>query len=431
VLGVLVLMATATALAADVFYAEVSKAGRIYVFATAEGYREFQRSGQVKDPLTLPGRAPGGETVVAESETAAGLFLLRHERPAPTPPTPKAPDTAAAAPAYPRVKLGGQAFLSYQNGRASGISYSRFVVKRAYLNAEAALTPFLAARVTPDVSQDPVSGQYTYRLKYAYALLSTARLGFITRPWAEFGMAHTPWIDFEEKIDTYRAQDTLFFERVGLGYSADLGVVGGGLFGGEMPEAYQKEVSSGYPGRYGSFAIGVYNGGGYAAAEKNTNKPVEGRLTVRPLPETAPGLQLSYFGVVGKGNTTLAPDVTLNAGSLTFESRLANVVATYVRGKGNLAGTLVDADGASLPYTAWSGFAEGKLSRRWSVFARCDRFTADTGTPDASRATRALAGVAYHIGRGNDVLLDYDELSYSAADRPDDTRLQLTLQLKF
>jgi len=432
VAAALLLAGVATAQVTSLYYREVTRDGRIYVFNTPERYKAFAATGEMGTAITLAGRGPNGETIVAENDAAIDLFLFKHDlpafdRPGPGPEAPPAP----SPPTYPQVKVGGQAYLAYQNGTAAGVGYSRFVVKRAYINAEATLTSFFGARITPDVTQDPVTGQYTYRLKYAYGVFSTPRLGFITRPYVEFGMAHTPWIDFEEKVDAYRMQDTLFFERVGLGYSADLGVMGGGLLGGEMPEDYQKTVSSGYPGRYGSFAIGVYNGGGYAAAEKNTNKAIEGRLTLRPLPETAPGLQLSYFGVVGKGNTALAPDVTLNAGSLTFESRYANVVATYVQGTGNLAGTAIAADGTPLPYVAWSGFAEAKLSPRWSVIARSDNFTADTGTRDTTGARRVLGGVAYHIGKGNDLLVDYEELSFSDAAKPKDTRTQLTLQLKF
>jgi hypothetical protein len=433
--ALVILLAAATPATAQIgslYYREAEKDGRIYVFNTPERYKAFAVTGEIGTAITLIGRGPHGETVVAENETAVDLFLFKHELPAYDRPSPKreAPATPSSE-AYPQVKVGGTAYLAYQNGTAAGAGYSRFVVKRAYINVDARLATFLAARITPDVSQDPLTGQYTYRLKYAYGVFSTSELAFITRPYVEFGMAHTPWIDFEEKVDNYRMQDTLFFERVGLAYSSDLGVMVGGLFGGEMPEEYQKTVSSSYPGRYGSFAIGAYNGGGYAAAERNRNKGIEWRLTIRPLPETVPGLQLSYFGINGDGNTPAAPHVTLNSGSLTFESRWANAVGTYVSGTGNLAGTAIGSDGRPLPYQAWSGFAEAKLSPRWSVIARWDDFTSDTGEGEATGASRVLGGVAYHIGRGNDLLLDYDEISFSDPAKPKDTRTQLTLQLKF
>lgn len=59
--------------------------------------------------------------------------------------------------------------------------------------------------------------------------------------------------------------------------------------------------------KYGTFSIGIYNGGGYHAMEENTNKTVESRLTFRPFPQTIPGLQFSYNMIYGKGNTSLNP----------------------------------------------------------------------------------------------------------------------------
>jgi len=74
-----------------------------------------------------------------------------------------------------------------------------------------------------------------------------------------------------------------------------------------------------YPGRYGSFSLGIYNGGGYHAKEKNQNKVLEGRLTLRPLPAALPGLQLSYFGLVGKGNQAAEPHWNAHLGMVSYE----------------------------------------------------------------------------------------------------------------
>ena len=104
------------------------------------------------------------------------------------------------------------------------------------------------------------------RLKYAYAKFHLPDWGVLTRPEVEVGMAHMPWLDFEEHINLYRMQDTMFMERNGLFNSADLGVTFLALLGGTLPDEYQKKVSKHYPGRWGSVSFGVYNGGGYHAA---------------------------------------------------------------------------------------------------------------------------------------------------------------------
>ena len=109
---------------------------------------------------------------------------------------------------------------------------------------------------------------------------------------------------------------------------------------------------------------------------------------------------------------------------------MITVSERYVRGKGNLSGTAVDAAGRSLAYEAWSGFAEANLARTWSVIGRYDLATPDTRVTDVKTA-RTIAGVAYHLGQGNDILLDRDVVRYEGTSKPDDARTQLTLQIKF
>ena len=426
-LAVGVLLGAATfAQITSLYYQEVAKDRHIYVFNTADRYRVFLATGEAGPAITLPGRGPAGETVVAENETALDLFLFKHNLPAYERPAAR----PTPAPAYPQIKLGGTGFISYQGGKSSGSDYSKFVIKRAYLNLTAQISPYFWTRITPDVTQDATTGETKYRLKYAYGSFSLPQLGFLTRPFVSFGMVQTPWFDFEEKINRYRMQDTLFLERAGLIASADVGVALGGLLGGEMSADYQNTVSSAFPGRYGSVLVGIYNGGGYTASEQNTNKPLEGRLSLRPLPDLVPGFQVSYFGVVGKGNTAAAPDWSLSSGTLSFESRWVNAATTLVTGRGNLAGNAVSTHGAPLDRDGWSAFAEGKPMSAWSVIGRYDYFKADKTTP-SSVTKRAIVGVGYHMGRGNDLLLDYDRLRYENAAKPTDSRAQLTLQFNF
>jgi hypothetical protein len=75
------------------YYQEVEKDGRIYLFNTPEKYKLFQESGDMGVSITLPGRGANGETLVAENESAIDLYLFRHnlpgyERQTPKPATP-------------------------------------------------------------------------------------------------------------------------------------------------------------------------------------------------------------------------------------------------------------------------------------------------------------------------------------------------------
>ena len=92
----LVLGSAAVAASAQVtglFYKEVEKDGRVYVFNTPEIYKMWTEGGEMGVSITLIGRGENGETVVAENETAADLYFFRHnldgyDHPTPKPATP-------------------------------------------------------------------------------------------------------------------------------------------------------------------------------------------------------------------------------------------------------------------------------------------------------------------------------------------------------
>ena len=89
-LGALLLAAAAAnAQVTGLWYKEVAKDGRIYVFNTPERYQQWEQSGDIGTAITLLGAGEGGETVVAENETAADLYFFKHNLPGYERPTPK------------------------------------------------------------------------------------------------------------------------------------------------------------------------------------------------------------------------------------------------------------------------------------------------------------------------------------------------------
>ncbi|MDI6776544.1 MAG: hypothetical protein QMD03_04775 [Syntrophales bacterium] len=336
-------------------------------------------------------------------------------------------------------KFGLLWYLSYQNGedgQGSGDGFHQFVAKRGYLTVAKEFFPWFSSRMTLDITtvkdlEEPgdkpnnLDGSIAMRVKYLYGQFNLPNLGFFTQPFLEVGVVHMPWLDYEEHVNFYRCQDTMFLERNEIFNSADLGLTFVSLFGGKMDEDYQKRVSNYYPGRYGSMALGVYNGGGYHAAEKNDNKVIEGRLTLRPLPDIIPGLQFSYFGVYGKGNKEAdPPDWRVNLGFVQFEHEYLVLTGQYYTGKGDQKGTdEKDKEG-------YSAFAELKPHKKFSIFGRYDRFDPDTDTGDDEN-TRYIAGVAYHLDKQhkNMIVLDYDHVNYEQSNKLNDKRVQLTLQV--
>jgi len=89
--AVLLLASQLPAQVMSLFYQEVEKDGRIYVFNTPEGLAQWKATGEMGKSITLIGRGPNGETVVAENETALDLYLFKHGLPAYERPTPKPP----------------------------------------------------------------------------------------------------------------------------------------------------------------------------------------------------------------------------------------------------------------------------------------------------------------------------------------------------
>jgi hypothetical protein len=87
--GAALLGFTLPAAAQGLWYKELEKDGRVYVFNTAKKFEEFQKSGDMGIAITMLGQGPNGETVVAENETAIDLYNLKHDRPGYSRPAPK------------------------------------------------------------------------------------------------------------------------------------------------------------------------------------------------------------------------------------------------------------------------------------------------------------------------------------------------------
>ncbi|MGQ9569478.1 MAG: hypothetical protein ACUVUQ_01285 [Thermodesulfovibrionales bacterium] len=350
-------------------------------------------------------------------------------------------DIAGIIKALKGWKFGYLWYLSYQNGElgntTGGDGYNQFVVKRGYLTVQKDFTSWFTGRITLDVTtvkdpEDPedapnnLDGSIAARIKYIYGQFNLPDFAFFTKPIVEFGVVHMPWLDFEEHVNFYRCQDTMFLERNETFNSADIGVTFVSLLGGKMNNEYQEKVNHYYPGRYGSMSLGVYNGGGYHASEKNENKVIEGRLTLRPLPDVIPGLQLSYLGIYGKGNKDTDPNWRVNLGYASFEHEYFVLTGQYYDGKGNQKGADEnDKDG-------YSFFAELKPHKKFSIIGRYDYFDPNDNVKDDENR-RYIVGVAYHLYKQhkNMIVLDYDTVDYKQPGKSDDKRIQLTLQIAY
>lgn len=365
------------------------------------------------------------------------------EKPAAPAPDPPPDARRAGAAALPGVEIGGLWYLSYQaRERCPGAAdetqtCSQFRVKRGYLNFRARPRPWLEVRCTPDVSQDS-AGDLKLLAKYLYAGFTGKGNRVIGQPYVRFGLVHMPWLDFEEHLNRFRMQDTMFLERNALFNSADFGLLAGGNFGTELGEDFRRNVNGAYAGRYGSWQVALMNGGGYRARENNGNKVLQARATVRPFPGRFPGLQFSLFGVHGKGNLPQAtqeiPDYEVLAGMVSYEHERLVLSAQYYSGEGNAAGTAVGTDGRTARRQSGSSyFAELRFTRQrnLSAIGRYDRFDSDRCDPAGGLQHRLISGVAWRIFGGNYLVFDYDRAWRPAQRVRPPGRLQATLQIAF
>jgi hypothetical protein len=328
---------------------------------------------------------------------------------------------------WKRVKLGTVWYLSYGFGEKAGAPYNKEQIGRGYVTLKIAPIDWFRSRVTLDTHQDE-TGDFKVRLKYMYGeFVVPIETDYLSEPSLEFGLVHGPWFDFEEHINIYRAQGTMFIERNGVLNSADVGATATILLGRKLPADYQKKVSKQYPGSWGSVQFGVYNGGGYHASEENQNKVFESRISLRPLGPWLPGLQLSHFFVGGKGNTEAEPDWMLNAFMASFEHEYFTAAAQAAFGRGNQKGDKIDENGDALESLGFSGFLELKLP--WIRSALMGRYDWWRWEDDVSQ--RFIVGYAFFVYKWNFLLLDLDRVRYDTEGRPDDWQAKLTLQVYF
>lgn len=328
-----------------------------------------------------------------------------------------------------------QWFLAYQNGKVSDQVKDEFLLKRGYVDIKKKINDTFSGKITTDITVDREGdgiGDVEIRLKYLLLKMNLPDLGFMKKSYLEFGMIHLPWIDFEQAINDYRVQGTMFMERAGVMSSADFGVVYMSQFGENLDEEYQKKVSSSFPGKYGSMAVSLSNGGGYHALEYNRNKAVQTRFSLRPFHEFLPGLQIHHHSAWGKGNTVEAPDWHFNAGVVSYEADGLVLTTTGFLGTGKFDGSAFQPgfSNKSVNMNGMSFFADVRV---WdpgvNVFGRYDRVISEYNTGD-KLSERWIGGVAFYITERSKVVFDYDFYNRHTVGKPNDTLFETVIELR-
>ncbi|MDO6818966.1 hypothetical protein Q4597_07295 [Zobellia sp. 1_MG-2023] len=340
------------------------------------------------------------------------------------------------------VEMSGDWFIAYRDGikqvqadetvPVENEHTSSFVLKRSYFTLKKELNDVFSVRYTMDLTIDTEgddAGNVETRLKYLY-LMTKPRINskVFTGTGIEVGMVHRPWLDYEQKINTYRVQDNMFIERNRIFNSADFGVTVTGNIGPKMDEGFLKNVNGVMKGKYASYSLGIYNGGGYSGIENNNNKVVAGRLTVRPLANRLPQLQLSGYFNRGKGNSEFSPDFNQVLGFLAFTEKQFRITAQFHDGVGDFRARYVDAEDPShaLANHGYSFFGEYKFGKSpFSIWGRFDEFTVEEINEETQRV---IGGFTYKVNKMIRLILNTE---HTTVDGNTEDIYELNLEISF
>lgn len=166
----------AGASAQGMFYKEIVKDGRIYVFSSGAKADLFEKSGEMGVGISRFGVGPNGETVIFENEDAINLYNFKHDRPGEYFPKPK---EAPKSP-YPAGKITGLAFGDYyyfaDHHDAKFDAQQGFWLRRAYLGYDYSFTEKYSMRLRFEMNSNGVlaGGNLNPFVKDAYL---TMKLG--------------------------------------------------------------------------------------------------------------------------------------------------------------------------------------------------------------------------------------------------------------
>ena len=361
---------------------------------------------------------------------------------------------------FKKFEIGGKAYLGYtfttfkrkyqDPVKSDNLNdYGDFEARRFYFDTKAYISDKDHIRFTTDLAQEynfsdnkniDKNKDKSLKLKVKYGYLYKDISDLIPHTGFEFGIAHTPWIDFEEHSGWwYRSVDKTFIESgngMGLWPSADLGI----NFKTKTP--------------YITSEIGMYNGEGYDkinTSSKNSSgfhNSFEGRVTyhvfgngdkkINPTKDQYANISLH-----------LASNIGYNDANTTHKNlNLYHIHAVYNHPMFLIAAQYGKTDYNSSSEKAGDGYsinAEVRPVQDWSIFARYDYWKFKDGYQKSAKDYKDrrayYAGVAYTMNKyvkwiANVASFDYKASSYASDpakynNNKDKTLYMLTAELSW
>jgi len=338
--------------AQNMFYREVEKEGRIYVFAIAKEFQSFDKSGEMGKAITRTGYGPNGETMVFDSEDAINLYNFKHDKPGEVFQKPAEPPKSE----YPKWKISGLMFGDYyyfaDHHDPKYDNQQGFWMRRVYFTYEHNFSEKFYARFRLEANSNGLlaGGNLNVFVKDAFL-----RWNYKGKQLASLGIAPALTFDTEEGFWGLRHIEKTPADLYKIDTARDFGLTFGGPIGGS---------GAGY-----AFQFGNDSGNG---SETDKYKIVR----FMGLFDAKSGLHLE--GNFNYGKRPAGQDRTTAKGLIGFKKPEFRVGAEYVYQKRD--------SGTASPDTSvdiWSAFGVWEFKpKKADVFARFDDVKAKAGGVD-------------------------------------------------
>lgn len=148
------------------YYREIARDGRVYVFNSAANADKFEKTGAIDHPITRSGVGPNGATVVADSPRALELYFFKHDIAEPV--------QEATPPPPPPWHISGLVFGDYywfaNDHDPAWEGQQGFWLRRAYFTYDHRLSSTITTRLRLEMNSDGKleGGNITAYVKDAY-----------------------------------------------------------------------------------------------------------------------------------------------------------------------------------------------------------------------------------------------------------------------
>ncbi len=421
------------------YYQEVEKDGRIYVFNTPEAHKAWAASGEMGKAITLIGRGEGGKTVIAENETAADLYFFKHNLPGYERATPK-----------PEKSFDERVF--YKDGKTNIQMKTGTVAISNRIQARYTLTDpevgdgvgsFTIRRMKTAIEGDTNSKKLKFKLQANWvgqtvvtAVSQSGSTVTSTRSRGPVLEDAELWYTFNPLATLWVGQGKAYFGRQELTSSGKQQFVDRSITSGRFAPGRDIGIglSGSNTGKTFEYNLGIYNGNGINTSTNDNDEYMYiGRLVWTPFGElkleesaldrpSSPKLAVGgglLMNTTGTGNSER--DIERFYGEFAFKWQGFNTVAEYYTETSDpVTGAELDTDG----YYLQLGYL---FPNHIELAARIAEIAPDTAA--ATDRTETGLAVSWYFDKHNHKLqADYREIEDPATGRTDgEFRLQLQL----